>query len=265
MARDFSKKREPMDYKERFEFVLTCGENILCQRYFKLFGPFREASLRSFDLAYTLRECATMIDNDLKEKSNIYLKYMAPKIFDNEEAMKEYFKDEKHCKEMVKGEGIILRKPSTVQYVWTPNGPKVSKEIFDIYYEWATPLDEDVDVKTYKLSFLDNGREVCSTIWEGIYPRFVRNSIDLMNNRRNLEESNPFAVGLKEYLYYRMSEGKQDLAWAIIKKLSAVCSYENPSDYTTFEDFTNEDGSVTHYKNPNFYADIRTELNKNNE
>ena len=59
------------DYKERFEFVFTTGDNIICQRYFRI-NNFNPTSLRSYVLTNAIRRCAAVIDNDLKDKTQIY-------------------------------------------------------------------------------------------------------------------------------------------------------------------------------------------------
>ena len=42
---EIKKSVEPKDYKERFEFELTVGNNIICQRYFRI-NNFNPTSLR---------------------------------------------------------------------------------------------------------------------------------------------------------------------------------------------------------------------------
>ena len=74
---DFKQKSaesQQKDYKERFEFVLTTGGNIICQRYFRI-GNFNPISLKSNELMDTIRGCAEMIDNDLKEVDAIIREY----------------------------------------------------------------------------------------------------------------------------------------------------------------------------------------------
>ena len=82
------RKNEVRDFKERFEFKLTVGENIICQRYFKI-NNFNPLSLSSIELADIMRHLAVMVDNDLKDKSQVYLDIMAPQIFHTEQEMNE--------------------------------------------------------------------------------------------------------------------------------------------------------------------------------
>ena len=89
---DSKKQNEVRDFKERFEFKLTVGGNIICQRYFKI-NNFNPLSLVSEDLTDSMRYLADMVDRDLKDKSQVYLDIMAPRIFNTVEEMDKYFAD----------------------------------------------------------------------------------------------------------------------------------------------------------------------------
>ena len=80
------KSAEVRDYKERFEFKLTVGDNIICQRYFKIFN-FNENCVKSYDIADMMRYLANIIDTDLKNKTAVYMEMMCPQIFNTEEEM----------------------------------------------------------------------------------------------------------------------------------------------------------------------------------
>ena len=73
---------QALAFKERFEFRLTVGDDIICQRYFRI-GNFNPLSLKSMELTDTIRGCAQTIDDDLKSKSLIYLEIFAPRIFNS--------------------------------------------------------------------------------------------------------------------------------------------------------------------------------------
>ena len=91
-------EKQVKDYKERFEFKLTVGNNIIIQRYFRI-NNFNPRSLKSFELADVIRNCASIIDNELKSKTQTYLEIAAPMVFNTVEDMKKYFSDEKHADE----------------------------------------------------------------------------------------------------------------------------------------------------------------------
>lgn len=59
---------------ERFQFVLSVNDNIICQRYFRING-FNNASLSSLELKETIDNIVNVIDSDLTSKSRIYMWY----------------------------------------------------------------------------------------------------------------------------------------------------------------------------------------------
>lgn len=90
------KMEQKREYRqERFQFVLSVNDNIICQRYFKING-FNEDSLNSLELKETVDEITTgiissiplqgmdkcltgmdkgLINSDLVSKSRVYLWY----------------------------------------------------------------------------------------------------------------------------------------------------------------------------------------------
>lgn len=226
------------NFKERFEFLLTYGPNdtIICQRYFKIIG-FNPSVYNSIELAETLRDCAHVIDEDLKSKSVVYLSYMAPKVFNSDKEMFEYFKDEKHQADMHYGYGIVIRNEGSKNYYWSKaNKPEPLDENFD-YGEFTTDTLEDSRV-TFKLSFLDEGRVVCSTCWDGYYPYEVRKSVDLSNSQSKILYGRDVSeLNLRDYVVYKMTEGRDDIIKYIIGELRAVCTYGKENTYTTKESY----------------------------
>lgn len=248
--------KENKDYKERFEFRFMVGGNIICQRYFRI-NNFNETSLYSTELLDTLRECADMIDCDLKDKTAVYLEYTAPKYFKNEEEMEKYFANDNNKKRMHLGEGIVVGKGSNARsYAWGKNNmPMFLKENFD-KSELNSGLTEE-DWQTYVLSFYDNEKEVVSVSWEGCYPRPVRNSIDLSNKKGKCDDPEEISrMSFDRYVLYKMAEGKQDEVWNIIKAICDVCS--EPSGYyaTSFKC-----GSKV-YDNTTQMRDVKVELER---
>ena len=98
---------------------------------------------------------------------------------------------------------------------------------------------------TYKFAFLDYGREVCSTTWVGVYPRFVRNSIDLSNKRGRLDADEIYRVGFEQYILYKLVEGRSDLVWKLVKEICYTCSDSDDSAYTISEEYRDEASGKT--------------------
>ena len=203
-----------------------------------------------------------MIDNDLKDKTERFLYLSAPQIFDTEEQMINYYQDEKHRSEMRPGLGIVIRDPNAPNYVWGKKGEPVAlAEKFDKDGEFTNPVTDD-DVVTYKFAFYDDGREVCATTWQGVYPKYIRNSIDLSNKKGKLPEGeDPSKLGFEAYLLYKLVEGKSDIVYKIIKDICFTCSSQDNSWYTTKSTFISQNGKKVVYEN----ADIMRDLTKENK
>lgn len=233
---EIKKSTEPKDYKERFEFELTVGNNIICQRYF-CNNNFNPTSLRSYELTNAIRSCVDVIDRDLKDKTHAYLELYAPKVFDTVEEMERFISNPANTDRFVLGEGLVVRGNSKTDYVYTKDG--VARELgykFDDGELTEAPLSENKS--TYKFAFKVDGREVCAMVWDGYYPKFVRDKIDLSNKRGKFDESEVGKLSFEQYLRYKMVQGKSDLVYGLIKRICQASSFDesrtsytvNPSD-----------------------------------
>lgn len=227
------KSKEPKDFNDyRFKFRVTAGDNIIIERSFAI-GAFNPMSLSSVELADTIRYCGIAIDNSLKEKTQVYLEIAAPRIFDSLEEMNTYFENPEHCAQMTLGEGIVVRGMKAQNYFWGKNGkPEKCSLIFDRGDLTRSLTDEDRVF--YKLAFVDGDREVCAYGWEGVYPKFVRNSIDLRNKTGQFEGWDMSKLNFTEYILHKMVEGKRGIDWMIINEICSTCSQENKFYTTSF-------------------------------
>jgi hypothetical protein len=219
------------DYKERFEFVLTTGENIICQRYFRI-NNFNPSALNSYELVSAIRKCAAVIDKDLRDKTHAYLEVYAPRIFDSYDEMCDYISKDENFTKMSVGEGLVVKGNTVTDYALTAN-----KTAFPLGYkfddgEFSENSIEDNKTK-YKFAFKVDGREACSIEWEGCYPKFVRDKIDLSNKRGKYDDNSVEHLTFEQYLLYRMVKGKSDLVYGLIKSICYACSYPTANDYTT--------------------------------
>lgn len=222
---------QALAFKERFEFRLTVGDDIICQRYFRI-GNFNPLSLSSIELAKTIQNCAKMIDDDLKSKSLIYLEIVSPRIFNTMDDFNKYIENEKNRNSLVRGEGVVIREEKDHDFAWNGVDGLIPLEFKIDEGEFSEPLTDD-DFVTYKFAFLDYGKEVFSTTWVGAYPRFVRNSIDLSNKRGRLDPSEAYRVGFEQYILYKLVEGRSDLVWKLVKEICYTCSESDDSWYET--------------------------------
>lgn len=228
---DFKKSNEPKDYKERFEFELTVGNNIICQRYFRI-NNFNATSLRSYELTDTIRCCVAVIDRDLKDKTHAYLEMYAPKSFNTEKEMMEYIANPKNERYLTIGEGIVVKNNKDTDYVYKADG-KVEKLGYKFDDGEITENSTEDNKTTYKFAFKVDGREVCSVIWDGFYPKFVRDKIDLSNKRGKFEDDEVSRLSFEQYLLYKMVQGKSDLVYGLIRNICQVCSWPDKEEYTT--------------------------------
>ena len=131
MIKNNLEKKNPSDYKEPYEFRLLIGENIICQRYFRI-NNFNKISLGSMELTDTIRECANLINQDLKSKTRVYMSYMAPYVFNSELEMRTWFNNPLNLLKVNKGENVIIRDENESEFMW--DGIKLvkfDKKIFD--------------------------------------------------------------------------------------------------------------------------------------
>ena len=238
---------QALAFKERFEFRLTVGDDIICQRYFRI-GNFNPTSLRSSELAETIRCCAKIIDNDLKSKSLIYLEIFAPRIFKDMEEFEKYIETERNRNSLVRGEGVVIRTVKDHDFAWNGVDKLVPLDFKFEDGEFSEPLTSE-DYVTYKFAFLDYGREVCSTTWVGVYPRFVRNSIDLSNKRGKLDPDDVYRVGFEQYILYKLVEGRSDLVWKLVKDICYTCSDSDDAAYTVINEYKDEATGKTYLYN----------------
>ena len=234
--------------EERFEFALYVNGNIICKRNFKI-NDFIEHSMKSLEFKNKIDEIVNMIDNDLKSKSLVYLEIFAPRIFNTMEEFEKYIEKEENRNGLVRGEGVVIRNIKDHDFAWDGEAHLKALDFKFEDGEFSEPLQEENYV-TYKFAFLDYGREVCSCTWVGVYPRFVRNSIDLSNKRGRLDPDELYRVGFEQYILYKLIEGRSDLVWKLVKDICYTCSESDDSWYTISSEYVDqESGKVRCYNN----------------
>lgn len=190
---DVSNKKE---YKaERFQFILSVNDNIICQRYFKI-NWFNPDSLYSKELKEVIDIIVNgfmggehpgfdpgVINGDLVSKSRVYMWY----TYDENYVEPEYTK----------------------------------------------PLDEQWST-TFKFAFLVDEKEVISRVWDGtVYPKAVRDCVDIVNKKTKFEGLDG-KMNFETSLARRMVIDKPDLSYIIINLICDVCSstFSKNYDYT---------------------------------
>lgn len=243
MLKNKTEKKDPIDYKEPYEFRLLIGDSIICQRYFKI-NNFNQTSLTSMELTDTIRMCANMINEDLKSKTRVYTWYMAPLVFDDVDEMYAWFSNPEHSKVRA-FENIFLRNENSKEYLW--DGEKLiefDKKINDGTF--TAPLS-DKDTLTYELAFYVNEKKIVSTIFDGVYPYYIRRNIDLSNTRGKFEGEDMTRVSFENYILNRLVSGRQDLIKKVVKEICYTCSMSDNSSYTQIETFVKPNGEKVDY------------------
>lgn len=240
--REIKQSKEPKDFKTRFEFVLLADNNIICQRYFQI-NNFNPIALSAYELTDAVRECVNLINKDLKDKSQTYLEIYAPKVFSSKKEMEEYLSNPDNAGRLVAGEGLVVR-GDEVNYCYNGNGTyKALNFKFD---DGSFSNGAEIGKTSYKFSFKVDGNERCTMVWDGYYPKYVRDRIDLSNRRGALPEgTTPYQVSFEQYLLYSLFSGKSDLVWKIVRNLCTACS-RGKSEYTT-----NVDGIIDGWNKSN--------------
>ena len=207
-------------------------------------------------MAECIDTCVSLIQKDLKEKSNIYNWYTAPQVFDSFEEMETLIA--KGFMNKAEVPSYIVLRDSEEIYVWDGEKAYVNPKNIN-RLDYIKNEDEETNPSVLKFSFLDNGKEVISKVWNGnVYPRFVRNNIDLSNSRNKYRAEGVFAP-FETVLMDVYINCMEDLVPKIIDTICDCCSNyrleegEDEKEYTTVvsygEKTYNLDYHQTYYRN----------------
>lgn len=215
--------------RERFEFVLTINDFIICQRYFRI-NNFQEKSLASVNLVEAVRDCYEMIDNDLKEKTNIYNWLTAPQVFKDKAELDWWIENRPFGLDVPYF--IVLRNVEEGEpdvFTWDGEGVIPYKKSFN---KTAYAGERNEAPSLLKFAFLDSGREIRSISWDGNnYPGFVRSNIDLSNSKNKYAQQDNFSP-YEAFIINKFNESQSDLIPRIIRRISYACSADNITYYT---------------------------------
>lgn len=244
MIKNKQERKAPSDFKEPYEFRLLIGDNIICQRYFKI-NNFNPLSLNSFELTQIIRTCANLINEDLKSKSRVYTWHMTPLVFNNEDEMKKWFSNPNNVKTVRFYETIVIKDDKTKEFAW--DGEKIiecDKKVDDGTF--STTLT-DKDTLTYEFAFYVKDKKIVSTIFDGVYPYFIRRNIDLSNSRGKFEGEDLSRLSFESYILNCLVYDRPDLIKKIVKDICYVCSMTDDKYYTTSLQYTDDKGKKVKY------------------
>lgn len=225
-------------YKNKFQFLVWVNENVICQRYFKING-FNEKALYCKSFHDCMNSIVNSIQDDLNSKSRIYLAYtnMNDKFKLSGFATTEDY--EKYGYPLVKA----LTDNKLEGRVVADNGKNFYKEFMEygennqaLLVEDERPVDGEV---MFKFSFLIDDKPVFEKCWDGnVYPKFVRNGVDLTNNYGNKKDV--ATLNFSNAILHKMQVGKQNLINEFIHRICDVLSYphDNSENNDTDRYFT---------------------------
>ena len=219
------------DEQARFAFVFSVNGYIICRRDFWING-FKERSLGSVQLIEAMDKCVEMINDDLKEKTNIYLHYTAPQVFKDKEELDRWVESGSNNLPVP---SFILVSNTDDTYVWGNNGLQPYNKPFN-RNEYCLPLNTE-DECLFKLSFLDREKEIRSVSWDGsAYRKFVRSNIDLSNSKNKYEAEGVYAP-IEAFVVNAFISSRKNLIPEIMKTISAACSLNSVSEYDYVLDY----------------------------
>lgn len=203
--------------EERFDFVLTVNGNLVCRRNFAI-NNFQEKSLGSVHLTDAVMDCMKMIDNDLKEKTNIYNELTAPQVFQNVEEMNKWVANPTF---KLNAPSFVVLRESEEVYTWDGEKMNLYTKPFN-RNDYAGERSNSPCV--LKFAFLDNGEEVRSVVWDGNqYPKFVRTNIDISNSKNKFEQEGTYAP-YEAYIVNQFNKDRHDIIPEIKRRLNYACN-----------------------------------------
>lgn len=239
------KKVDNSSFKERFQFTFSINENVICQRYFRING-FNYSSIETLELKEVMDECVAMIQKDLVEKSRVYMWYT------NNDPIKMtgFVKTD-----TLTSDDVAVLTNGVEGCTTLSDGQTINKTYFDYYN--ATPSSQDyIDERpdegefVFKFAFLIDDKKVYEKVWDGnIYPKYVRNSVDLSNSDALYRGKEPSSLSFALAIVYHMTNGRQDLLYHMIKKICDTLSnsYSEKYEYTKKEKYGDKTYHFTTY------------------
>lgn len=210
-----SKNEEKVYEKNRFEFSLFVNDNLVCRRNFKI-NNFSEVSFQSMDFKNTMDDIVSLIDEDLKSKSRLYMWYH----YDSNNTDDEF------------NEPLSEPWESTFKIIVTDNNREVYSQIWDGRF-YPRDIRQNVDLinKFMQIGTYQDGNPIMKE-----YVKVDRSRLDI-----------------EHYIKHIIGSNRQNLIDIIIKKICETCSpehvwykdgkpvkegrYSNDSDYVLSESY----------------------------
>lgn len=220
MSLEETKKEVKIDnsaYMDRFRFLLTANEDIICERYFKI-NFFNYNSFASEEMKRTVESIVELIQNDLTSKSRIYTWYttIGPVKINGFLPEGKGFRNKD-------SEYIVYPEGDNVDLDETEVDEVVSP--YDVTFKFELQMAQNVTSDGEGKPVFSNYKKMYEAIWDGtVYPKDVRHRVDLTNSMSQYKGRDFNSMNFIQTLNYRMNIGRQDLVYDIIKKICETAS-----------------------------------------
>lgn len=238
-----SKFVDNVAYKSKFQFLIWVNDNVICQRYFKING-FNEESVYTEEFSNCMNGIVESIQKDLESKSRIFMWYTNLK---EPMKMQGFIRNEdveKYGREFLS----ILTDSSIRGKIEAPDGKIYTKEYINYnenvtndYGELERPNDGEF---IFKFSFLIDDKAVFEKIWDGnVYPKFVRNGVDLTNNYAQYDNKDTSSLSFSAAIIRYMQNGKTNLISDFIRRICETLSnsFTEKYSYTKQMEYNNSE------------------------
>ena len=223
MEQEEIKKEVKVDnsaYRDRFRFLFSANDNIVCERFFKI-NHFNLTSLYSEELKDTIDAIVENIQNDMKSKSRIYDWYTTTtpvKITG--------FKPNGMGLQNKDSEYIVYPEKQQETDGENETVENTMLEPYAVTFKFEFQMAQKIETEDGKPVFSDY-KSIYTAIWDGtVYQKDIRNSVDLSNSISSYKDCDVSSMNFIRTLNYRMVNGKLDLIYDTIKRICETTSGE---------------------------------------
>lgn len=233
--------------KRRFAFILSVNNNPICVKRFNI-NKFNKEGLRSAEFYDTLKTIVQTIKDDLVAKSRIYLHFVS------DTPMKLTGFINSVDEELAKVEGLDAEEEARLResLVHTLSNDKIRGEVefmnlkyMKRYLEHVVDTSRLVDTSKpescmFRFQFIYDNHVVYETQWDGgVYPRHIRNSVDIYNSDAVYADKDSDRWTFTEYLTYHLNNGRENIAKNAVKAIIEVldANTNELADYTFSEEY----------------------------
>jgi hypothetical protein len=229
-------------FNDRFKFIFSVNDNIICERFFKITGfdydainSERMKSLFVGEGGMQYGSVISMIINDLKSKSRIWTWYTTetPVKLTGFEGDWEDVDGSMFKGFVPKGEEITYlvypdkKEPEAAVMNDEEESEPENLKPFDVTFKFSFQMAQKSSVNKEGRTVFSDYTPVYEVIWDGsVYPKFVRNSVDLTNSFGH-REKDISTMNFIQSLTYRMTCDKRDLVYHIIRDICDAATFED--------------------------------------